>query len=1012
MRKHFLILMLMALLPLAGWAEDITANHVTVVNPYFGNLPTFTGSFANAVVVEGYYADANATTPKTPADVKAADGGTKFYVKFSATGLDGTLTQPFTVEKMPLKLYGTPGSKMYGTASDGDIFKFTGTGTKIETKYAVGTNVVELTDDLKDQIEFSRDPGDNVKTYAIHATIKSASAYKNKYVINDADILTLESTPAVAKYEITAKTFTDVAITTAPTSPATVTIEVVADLTYNGKAQKATVTVKDIAKNVTLTEAQYEADGTTPKAGTGDYYLVWATNTDAGTNTAKVTVKGMGNYAEGSISQKSFTIKHAPLWAIPVAEKEYDGTADVPAAPADLTNTKVYYDFQGFVDAKKAKDVVISTDNTLKATWASADAKKNVGEYKLNFTNADINTAFTLANYTFVAVEGTFKITQKKVKAKAADVTIAYGNPEVFTIQDDTNFDSWKDAVTGDVPALGYATKITKSAEPVASGEHKGKYVLTPSFKTAEEIDADADGAIAKAVNAAVDADNNISAADKPAAKIAQLAKAKADAKDVIANYILNEVTETTPASTYVGYLTLTKSPLQIGLKQSAYTLTKVYDGQNVSFTLDKENGVTVIGAKNNEKIDLTNLVAVIEANDSKAGLYTIRLSGVENDNYAISYIPSQFEITKRPVTLKLYDQTFVINGSAVINQNAYEVTNQDEEDCGILAADKGKVFTLAFTNAVHTTGTGANIKIDGTAHTSATTLNAALTIKPVTGTNSKWANYDFDFEGTDDNNDLEGVTPGNVRLVASGSTTVLLDDNTDISAQLKALTADVNNATVVFSPRNLNTEKWNVLVLPFDVTVKQLSTAFGYAVVDVLDEANSNGNMSFKLKVSGTIAANTPFMFYPSDEKQNLNQVVFESVKVKKTASVVTTVEKKDGANNKIIGTYKTTEIFGAGIWAMGGGAWSELSEYTSDGKLPIKPLRAYLDLTKSTAAHPMITIEEPDGNTTAIKVLNVETMETYSVDGWYTLNGVKLQGVPTQKGIYINNGKKVVVK
>ena len=30
----------------------------------------------------------------------------------------------------------------------------------------------------------------------------------------------------------------------------------------------------------------------------------------------------------------------------------------------------------------------------------------------------------------------------------------------------------------------------------------------------------------------------------------------------------------------------------------------------------------------------------------------------------------------------------------------------------------------------------------------------------------------------------------------------------------------------------------------------------------------------------------------------------------------------------------------------------------------------------------------------------------------GWYTINGTKLQAAPTQKGIYIFNGKKLVVK
>ena len=58
------------------------------------------------------------------------------------------------------------------------------------------------------------------------------------------------------------------------------------------------------------------------------------------------------------------------------------------------------------------------------------------------------------------------------------------------------------------------------------------------------------------------------------------------------------------------------------------------------------------------------------------------------------------------------------------------------------------------------------------------------------------------------------------------------------------------------------------------------------------------------------------------------------------------------------------------------------------------------------------MVTVEDYENGATVIKNLNMETMKAYAVDGWYTLNGVKLQGAPTEKGIYINNGKKVVVK
>ena len=48
--------------------------------------------------------------------------------------------------------------------------------------------------------------------------------------------------------------------------------------------------------------------------------------------------------------------------------------------------------------------------------------------------------------------------------------------------------------------------------------------------------------------------------------------------------------------------------------------------------------------------------------------------------------------------------------------------------------------------------------------------------------------------------------------------------------------------------------------------------------------------------------------------------------------------------------------------------------------------------------------------------EVTGVETIDneqpTIDNDGWYTINGVKLNGKPTEKGIYIFNGKKVVVK
>jgi len=54
-----------------------------------------------------------------------------------------------------------------------------------------------------------------------------------------------------------------------------------------------------------------------------------------------------------------------------------------------------------------------------------------------------------------------------------------------------------------------------------------------------------------------------------------------------------------------------------------------------------------------------------------------------------------------------------------------------------------------------------------------------------------------------------------------------------------------------------------------------------------------------------------------------------------------------------------------------------------------------------------------EPIEFTTLVSTA-IETVEKVATDKdvWYNINGVKLSDKPTQKGVYIKNGKKVVVK
>ena len=83
----------------------------------------------------------------------------------------------------------------------------------------------------------------------------------------------------------------------------------------------------------------------------------------------------------------------------------------------------------------------------------------------------------------------------------------------------------------------------------------------------------------------------------------------------------------------------------------------------------------------------------------------------------------------------------------------------------------------------------------------------------------------------------------------------------------------------------------------------------------------------------------------------------------------------------------------------------WSDEGETASGTGLPGLPEPG------SNSAPIMLSFMDPEGNTTDVRMINPETM-TIMEDCYYTLQGVKLNTRPTQKGIYIHNGKKVVIK
>ena len=91
-----------------------------------------------------------------------------------------------------------------------------------------------------------------------------------------------------------------------------------------------------------------------------------------------------------------------------------------------------------------------------------------------------------------------------------------------------------------------------------------------------------------------------------------------------------------------------------------------------------------------------------------------------------------------------------------------------------------------------------------------------------------------------------------------------------------------------------------------------------------------------------------------------------------------------------------------------------SGINWYTLENDGAIGANKAYLSLPTGelnlTSGAPSFTWVYGDGSTTTIE--NGEWRIENSTDAWYALDGRRLSGKPTQRGIYINNGKKIVIK
>lgn len=209
-----------------------------------------------------------------------------------------------------------------------------------------------------------------------------------------------------------------------------------------------------------------------------------------------------------------------------------------------------------------------------------------------------------------------------------------------------------------------------------------------------------------------------------------------------------------------------------------------------------------------------------------------------------------------------------------------------------------------------------------------------------------------------------------------------------------------------------------STICLPFDYTPNGSEGTFytftGVEKVEGKWEATMN-------KVDGALTANTPYIIVP-DENRSIVPVLFHG-----DAKYASDPSTQNG-NWTFVGTYDVIEWKSAPTMpTYGFSAQAVADDGIYQGQfvkvgtyVKIRPLRAYLQYGSATTRSSLSEEELPDrimvrlvgSGETSIGQLDLKTGEVTFDDGWYTLEGIRLNGKPTKQGIYVNKGKKYIIK
>jgi surface protein len=227
----------------------------------------------------------------------------------------------------------------------------------------------------------------------------------------------------------------------------------------------------------------------------------------------------------------------------------------------------------------------------------------------------------------------------------------------------------------------------------------------------------------------------------------------------------------------------------------------------------------------------------------------------------------------------------------------------------------------------------------------------------------------------------------------------IRLGNNIDNSSIVTAFDG-LMNAKVELIGRTLNKDKWNTLCVPFTISNPAAVFGAGTLVKTLSGYSVSGSTVTISFTDANSIEAGKPYIVMPTT---NITNPVFNDVTIN---NIMQDVIISNAATFK--GNYAPVPLSANDTKKL---FLANNMLYYPTGSVTVKPFRAYFELTSdvpTASGAPNLVIDF--GETTGVGELRTENRRIEN--SFYDLQGRRLNGKPTQKGIYIHHGKKEVLK